>query len=128
MLSGGSSRSWSVTWLAKIVTVHGSPNVKSESGFSVKLIGPPPTVAVCEPLLVQEIWNQAAVTFTGSSKSIVMFEPSGTWDSVAAGEVWKISGAKSPPEQTLKGVEVVRGLGAPETKLPPLESVSLQPR
>src|SRR5690242_14622254 len=71
MLSGGSFVSWSVTCAAKIVVVHVSPAAKSEFGLIVKVVGPPVTTVSATlrvPLVVQTIWNQLPVTFTGSLK------------------------------------------------------------
>src|SRR5262245_3617361 len=71
MLSGGSFVSWSVTCAAKIVTVQVSPLVKSTFGLMVKVVGPPVTTVAAGkrvPLVLQTIWNQLPVTFTGSLK------------------------------------------------------------
>src|SRR5258706_13392967 len=110
-----------------VVAVACLMNPESVSGFRTKLVGPPLTVAVRGPL-VQEIWNQLPVTFTGSSKLIVMFPSLGTCVSLFAGEVANISGSKSPTGQTVIAVELLRGFGDPVKKFPPFESVSLQPR
>src|SRR6185369_6553167 len=75
MLSGGSPLSWSVTCAARTVTVHDSPAVKSAVGLIVKVVGPPVTTVSATffvPLVVQTIWNQLPVTFTGSLKVIVI--------------------------------------------------------
>src|ERR671922_90709 len=71
MLSGGSVASWSLTFAAKTVTVHVSDPTKSESGSSVKVVGPPLTVAEWPSLELQEIEYQLPVTFTGSLNVIV---------------------------------------------------------
>jgi hypothetical protein len=64
--SGGSFVSWSETCAATIVTVQLSPAAKSESGSSVKVVGPPPTAAVWGPLVAHEIEYHEPVTSTGS--------------------------------------------------------------
>src|SRR5215208_1909810 len=65
IVSGGSFASWSETCDAVTVTVHVSPVAKFVAGSSVNVVGPPLTVAACEPLVAQAIVNQAPVTFTG---------------------------------------------------------------
>src|SRR5882724_5356758 len=110
-----------------MVTEQGSLNVKSVSGFKVKLTGPPLTPAVCTPVVPQDIWYQLPETLTGSSKFIVIFESSGIWVWLAPGTVLNISGGKSPVGQIVSALDVFRGFGAPAVKLPPFESVSLQP-
>src|SRR5215203_721615 len=73
MLSGGSFVSWSETWAANTVTVQVSFVAKSTAGLTVKVVGPPVTTVSTTlrvPLVVQEIWNQFPVTFTGSLKVI----------------------------------------------------------
>ena len=72
--SGGSSVSWSVTFAARIVTVHSSFGAKLVAGSSVNVTGPPLAVAVCAPLEAQLIANQLPVTLTGSLKPIVTLE------------------------------------------------------
>src|SRR5438034_3837372 len=72
MLSGGSFVSWSVTFAAKTVTVHVSAGTKFVPGSSVKLVPAPLGVAVCAPLIVQEIEYHEPLTFTDSLKPIVM--------------------------------------------------------
>ena len=78
MLSGGSVASWSVTFAARTVTVHDSFVAKSAVGSSEKVVGPPETPAACEPLVAQEIVNDAAVAFTGSVNVTLRFESTGT--------------------------------------------------
>src|SRR5688500_1424702 len=95
MVSGGSSLSWSATWLATTVTVHSSPSTKSLSGLSVKLVGPPLTVAVCAPLVAQAIVNQLPVAFTGSLKVMSIFASSATPVALLAGVVLATVGALS---------------------------------
>src|SRR5437763_10649734 len=96
MLSGGSVASWSVTFAAKIVTVHVSAPAKSASGSSVKVVGPPLTVAVWPPLEPQEIENQLPATFTGSLNVIVTLLFSATSPAPLAGLVLVTVGAWSP--------------------------------
>ena len=55
--SGGSSVSWSVTFAATTVSVHVSLDAKLVSGSTVKEVGPPEKVALCVPLVAQEIVN-----------------------------------------------------------------------
>src|SRR5687768_12116170 len=98
MLSGGSSVSWSVTWLAKTVAVQAWPPAKSASGSSVKVVGPPLATAVWAPLELHAIENQLPVTSTGSLKVIVTFEPSGTLKAPSVGFVEETVGAGSPHE------------------------------
>src|SRR6187200_2027601 len=52
-LSGGSTASWSVTDAALITKVHWSPLTKSEVGSSTKVVGPPETSAVLDPVSKQ---------------------------------------------------------------------------
>src|SRR5688500_17145539 len=69
MLSGGSLPSWSATWTAKTVTVQLSPDWKSAFGLIVNVVGPPLTTVAPGrrvPVMLQAIWNQSPVTFTGS--------------------------------------------------------------
>src|SRR6188508_3117619 len=95
MLSGGSLESWSVTCAAMTVTVQVSSWLKSESGFKVKVVGPPETVAECAPLAPQLIVNQVPVTLTGSENVSVMSLPTGTPVAESAGDVTEICGAAS---------------------------------
>src|SRR6266542_4731152 len=99
-----------------MVTVHGSLKPKSVSGFRMTLVAVPPTVAVCSPVVVQEIWNHEPVRFTGSSKLIVMLVSTGMCVSLFAGDVANISGSKSPTGQTVAVVEVLRGYGDPRSE------------
>src|SRR5438093_12227623 len=118
MLSGGSVASWSVTFAAKIVTVHVSEPAKSASGLSVKVVGPPLTVAVWPSLEPQEIENQLPVTFTGSLNVIVMLLVKDTSPAPLAGFVLETVGAASP---------LFRGFGVPTVKSALLLSVSTVP-
>src|SRR5919201_3346829 len=118
MLSGGSVASWSVTFAAKTVTVHVSEPVKSVSGSSVNVVGPPLAVAVWPSLELHEIENQLPVTFTGSLKVIVMLLFRATSPALFAGLVLETVGAWSP---------VLRGFGAPTVKSALLLSVSTLP-
>ena len=94
IVSGGSIASWSLTRLASTVTVQLSPSTKSLSGSSVKVVGPPDTVAVCAPLVVQDIVNQLPVTLTASLKVIVT-EPFGDVLPPGVGAVLATDGAMS---------------------------------
>src|ERR687886_1525513 len=118
MLSGGSVASWSVTLAAKTVTVHVSEPTKSDSGSSVKVVGPPLTAAVWAPLELHEIENQLPVTFTGSLNVIVTLLFSATLPAPSAGLVLVTAGAWSPG---------LRGFGAPTGKSALLLSVSTVP-
>src|SRR6266545_678215 len=107
MLSGGSSRSTSETWLAYTVTVHVSLKAKSASGSSVYDCGPPLWVAVCDPLVPHEIEYQLPVApFDG-----VVLETDGAFST----------------SQKRRGLMEFRGAGAAATKSAPLLSVSVQP-
>src|SRR5918912_4090017 len=101
MLSGGSIMSWSVTFAAKTVTVHVSEPVKSLSGSSVNVVGPPLAAAVWPPLELHEIENQLPVTFTGSLNVIVTLLFSATSPAPFAGVVLDTAGDWSP---LLRGV------------------------
>src|SRR6266540_3651256 len=118
MLSGGSFVSWSVTFAAKTVTVQVSAAAKSESGSSVKLVGPPLTVAVWAPLVVQLSEYQEPVTSTGSLKPIVTLLLTATSTAPALGFRLTTEGAASL---------VPRGFGAPTSKSLALLSVSVPP-
>jgi hypothetical protein len=96
MLSGGSSASWSVTALARTLTVHVSPPAKSAAGSSVNVVGPPLTAAAWAPLLPQVIVNQLPLTLTGSLKAIEMFSLAATPLALSAGTVLATAGADSP--------------------------------
>src|SRR5437764_13492844 len=118
MLPGGSFVSRSVTFAANTVTVQLSEPTKSESGSSVKVVGPPLTLAVWPPLELHEIENQLPVTFTASLKVIVMLLPSAASPAPFAGVVLETVGAWSP---------LLRGFGAPTVKSALLLSVSTLP-
>ncbi len=92
---GGSFASWSVTCAATTVTAQFSPNVNETSGSSVNVVGPPPTVAVCAPLVVHEIVNHDPDTFTGSLKVIEMFVPAAASVAPLPGVVVDTPGAAS---------------------------------
>ena len=62
---GGSMVSRSVTLAPTIVQVHDSFDENSVVGSSVKLVGPPVTVAAWAPLDAHEIENQSSATSTG---------------------------------------------------------------
>ena len=77
IVSGGSSRSLSVTCAANTVAVHTSLTAKSVFGSMVKVIGPPPTTELATvrvPLAAHAISNQEPVTVTGSLKVMVTFD------------------------------------------------------
>src|SRR5919204_5033037 len=95
MLSGGSFVSWSVTFAAKTVTVHVSPWTKSLVGSSVKVVGPPLTVALWPSLVPHEIEYQLPVTSTGSLNVIETFELTATPVAPFAGVVLATPGAVS---------------------------------
>src|SRR4051812_2708933 len=126
MLSGGSTVSWSVTSAATTVTVQVSPWEKSELGSSVKVVGPPETVAVCAPLALQEIEYHEPVTLTGSLNVIETLEPTSTPEAPLGGTVEATLGATSAAHDVV-GEPVLRGVGAPAAKSEPLSSVSVQP-
>src|SRR5437588_7782503 len=126
MLSGGSLVSWSVTFAAKTVTVQVSPWTKSVLGSRVNVVGPPLTVALCPPLVAQEIEYQLPVTSTGSVNVMETFAFTATSVAPFAGDVLATAGAASLP-QIWVGVSVVRGAGAPAAKSAELLSVSWQP-
>ena len=115
--SGGSAASRSLTWAATTVTVHDSLPPKSTSGSRVKAVGPPVTTAVCAPLEVHAIANQAPLTATGSEKVIVTSVVGSTLDAPEAGEMAATDGATSPAS----------GSGAPAAKSAALLSVSVVP-
>ena len=77
MLSGGSLASWSVTWLARTVSVQVSPLVSEIAGSIVNVVGPPVTAASTVPLAEHTSVNQEAVTLTGSLKVTDRFAPTG---------------------------------------------------
>src|SRR5437763_9087545 len=126
MLSGGSCVSWSVTSAANTVTLHVSPVAKSVVGSSVKVTGPPETVALWLPLVAHEIEYQPSTAFTGSLKVIEMFESTATFVAPFAGVVLATVGAVSPLQLKV-GERRFRGVGAPATKSLALLSVSWQP-
>src|SRR5690349_11493192 len=126
MLSGGSFASWSVTFAAMTFTAHVSPDAKSTDGSSVKVVGPPPAVAVCAPLELHEMSYQEPVTFTGSLKVIATFAPTGTPAAPSAGLVLATLGAVSAL-QSWSGDAVFLGAGEPVAKSAALLSVSVQP-
>src|SRR2546426_2942828 len=112
--SGGSMRSWSVTFAARTVTVHDSAMAKSASGFSVNDVGPPAAVAVCTPLAAQAMANQAPLTFTGSAKVTSTLASSATPDAPLAGAVEATAGGWA---LQLPGADaVLRGAGAAATE------------
>src|ERR1051326_3377769 len=72
MLSGGSPASVSVTCAATTVTVHVSPSLKSVSGLSVQVVGPPLRLYECVPDVVHEIVNEEPPALTASLNVTVM--------------------------------------------------------
>ena len=78
MLSGGSLESTSLTWFARTTNVQISPWIKSLSGLTVKVVGPPVNTAVWLPLNLQESVYHALVTLTGSVKVTLTFVSVGT--------------------------------------------------
>src|SRR5438874_4290752 len=105
IVSGGSTASWSVTWLAMTVTVQLSLFAKSASGFSVKAVGPPLALAVCAPLVAQEIVYQLPATSTGSPKVTVTSALTATLVAPPAGDVLETAGAASGPPAQSWGAE-----------------------
>src|SRR5919199_1051619 len=126
MVSGGSLVSWSLTFAAKTVTVQVSLDAKSAVGSSVKVVGPPLTAAVWEPLVPQEIEYQEPLTFTGSLKVIETLAFTATSVAPFAGVVLETDGATSPWNANV-GNERLRGFGAPAVKSAAVLSVSVQP-
>ena len=73
------------------MTVQVSLPAKSVSGSSVKLVGPPLTVAACEPLAGQLIVNHVPLTVAGSLNVMPMFVLRGTFapdGNVEATVIW----------------------------------------
>ena len=118
MVSGGSSASWSVTFAASTVTVQSSFGAKFAAGSSVKVVGPPVTLAPCAPLVAQLIVNQLPVTFTASPKVIATLAASATPVAPFAGTVAETAGAGSADGC---------GSGTPAVKSAALLSVSVAP-
>src|SRR6266550_1057647 len=114
MLSGGSFSSTSLTEVSSTVTVQLSLRLKSVSGSSVYVDGPPLTVAVWSPVEPQEIEYHAPVTLTSSLNVIVMFESRATSDASASGEVALTRGAWSESQKCT--FEVFRGAVAAAVK------------
>jgi hypothetical protein len=108
------------------VTVHDSLLVKSVSGLSVKLVGPPLTAAVWAPLAVQLIVNQLPATSTGSPNVMVTSAFGATPAAPAAGDVPETDGADSALQKWSVACEL-RGAGTAVAKSLALLSVSVQP-
>src|SRR6266508_1470676 len=135
MLSGGSAVSSSATWAASTVTVHDSADANSVDESSVKLVGPPLTVAVCEPLFAHATVNQLPITLTGSLKVTVIVASSATLVAFGAGAVAITNGATSPsapsppnvstakPSHSSAGSNESLGLVSPALTLDLLRSV-----
>src|SRR5919199_5877368 len=119
MLSGGSFVSWSVTFAAKTVTVQVSPWTKSLVGSSVKVVGPPLTVALWPSLVPHEIEYQLPATSTGSLNVIEMFALTETSVAPLAGVVLATDGAVSLG-QMKTGLRRGGGAGAPAGEDGPL--------
>ena len=126
IVSGGSFVSWSVTSAPTTVTLQLSPCTKSAVGSRVNVVGPPDTVAACEPLVPHEIENHESCTSTGSLNVIETFEPTGTSLALFAGTVAETLGATSAL-QSCTGEAELRGAGAPAVKSARLLSVSTHP-
>src|SRR5215208_6144725 len=101
-----------------MVTVQVSVAAKSVSGLSVNVVGPPLTVAVCEPLALHEIPYHEPLGVTGSVNVISMLPERATSVAPAGGVVAETAGARSP---------LLRGSGAPTVKSATLLSVSVAP-
>src|SRR5262249_44824423 len=127
MLSGGSFVSWSVTWEAKIVSVHCSSATKWVSGVSVNTVGPPLTLAVWIPLTLPTMVNQAPLTFTRSSNVTGIVVSIGTLVAFRPGTVENTSGSRSPAGHRWGGDAEFRGSGGLAVKSAELLSMSLQP-
>src|SRR5262245_6912424 len=82
---------------ATMVTVQCSPGVKATAGWSVKVMGPPITVATCVPLSTQSSVNQAPLTVTASLNVTVTSVLAGTFVAPSAGMVLETNGAASGP-------------------------------
>src|SRR5947207_6801261 len=114
-------------WSPLRPTEHVSLLAKSVSGSSVKVVGPPVTVAVCAPLVRHTIRNQDPMTSTGSLNVTVMLLPTGIPAAPAAG-VRAVRVGGSSPVQAWRAEDLLRGVGPPlVTKSKEFESVSVQP-
>ena len=94
-------------------------------GSSVKVVGPPLTVAGWSPS-GHVIANQVPVVLTGSLNVIVTLLSSATPVASSAGVVAAMNGAASP-EQSRNAEAVLRAFGVAAAKSEKLLSVSTQP-
>src|SRR5512139_1778803 len=103
-----------------MVTVQDSLFAKSASGSSVNVVGPPPTTAVCAPLVPQEIPNQEPLTSTASLKVTSMFAAAATLVAPLAGVVPVTIGAASlaPNDWPVFGLPNVLAVVAVHVKSP----------
>src|SRR5829696_1181104 len=124
-VSGGSTASWSETWPPATTTPQVDVAGKSVVGSSVKVVGPPLTVAGWSPS-GHVIANQVPVTLTGSLNVIVTLLSSATPVALSAGVVAVMKGAASP-EQSRSAEAVLRAFGIAAAKSEELLSVSTQP-
>src|SRR6476659_456154 len=108
------------------VTLQLAPCTKSAVGSRLNVVGPPDTVAACEPLLPHEIENHESCTSTGSLNVTETVEPTGTSLALFAGTVAETLGATSAL-QSCTGEAELRGAGAPAAKSARLLSVSTHP-
>jgi hypothetical protein len=92
----------------------------------VNVVGPPVTAALCDPLKAQLIAYHAPETVTGSLKVTDTSASTGTLEVPFAGEVAVTDGARSALQSVL-GLTLLRGVGAPAMKSLALLSVSVQP-
>src|ERR687885_2782797 len=96
MLSGGSTESTSLIWLAITVTEQIVPSGRLPVGSSViDEPGEPLTVKLCGVPAGQSSVNELAVAVTGSLKLTTMFVFTATWSAASAGEVVVTVGAAS---------------------------------
>ena len=85
----------SVTFAARTVTLQLSFSAKSVAGSSVKVRGPPDTVAWWAPLVVHEIENQSPLVETSSLNVMLMPASRATSAAFGAGVVAVTRGASS---------------------------------
>src|SRR3954468_7097739 len=117
-----SSRSWSCTWPAKIVTVHCSAAMQVTLVVREGQRPVPANVALsCWPLAAQVRSNHAPITSTGSVKVTWIVASRGAFTPLLRGSVARTSG----PSSTIGGVR--RGLGTFVTKSFPFWLVSVLP-
>src|SRR5688572_12200359 len=128
MLSGGSTRSASVTWAARTVTVQVSACVKSVSGLSVNdALGLALVVNVCEPEVAQEIVKLAPLALTDSLKLIVTFVAAPMSVAPFVGVVELTDGAASiVNEKTKSAAMLFGGSNASTSVTPAARTVTVQ--